>query len=53
VLSEYPSGISLAQLPQQMKTFLDFDFDPRKLGFLKLKDILALMEDKIKVELRH
>ena len=36
-----------------MKPLLPFEFNPRRLGFLKFKDMVELMNDSIKIELRH
>lgn len=52
MLNEQKSvGISLAQLPLNLKRRLNFSFDISELGFAKLKDLLQSMPD-VCIELR-
>lgn len=51
LLRENRSGISLAQLPQNLKKRLNFSYDITELGFSKLKDLLLTMSD-VEIELR-
>lgn len=52
LLAEKPSGLPLAQLPQHLKYRLPFALDLNELGFLKLKELLVTMTDKVKVDTR-
>ena len=52
VLTENPSGLSLAQLPLHLKYKLPFPLDLNELGFVKLKELLATMAEQVKIELR-
>ena len=40
-LLEAQEGVSLAQLPMKLKSFLPFPLDLNELGFAKLKDLLT------------
>lgn len=51
VLAESKNGVSLAQLPMQLKKKLPFTLDLNELGFAKLKYLLETMDDEIMVEL--
>jgi len=52
LLKGKPTGIPLAQLPQQLKHKLPFALDLNELGFLKLKELLVTMADQVKVDTR-
>lgn len=52
VLTENPLGLSLAQLPLHLKYRLAFPLDLNELGFVKLKELLGTMSDRVKIELR-
>jgi len=52
VLTENPSGLSLAQLPLHLKYKLPFPLDLNELGYVKLKELLATMSSQVKIELR-
>lgn len=52
ILTENSAGLSLAQLPLHLKYKLPFPLDLNELGFVKLKELLATMADRVKVELR-
>mmetsp|Transcript_7372 Transcript_7372/g.7229 ORF Transcript_7372/g.7229 Transcript_7372/m.7229 type:complete len:705 (-) Transcript_7372:36-2150(-) len=51
LLKENRTGISLAQLPQNLKKKLNFSYDITELGFSKLKDLLLTMPE-VEIELR-
>ena len=51
ILKENPSGVSLAQIPQFLKLKAQFPFNLQELGFPKLKNFLASMPEKIKIEM--
>ena len=53
ILKENSSGISLAQLPSQLKSKLSFPLDLNELGFVKLKELLKTMSGQVIVELRN
>lgn len=44
-----PEGVSLAQLPNHLKTRLNFTLNLHELGFAKLKDLILSMRDRVKV----
>ena len=52
VLAETRSGVSLAQLPLLVKNKLPFPLDLNEFGFVKLKELLVSMSDRVKLELR-
>lgn len=52
ILAESKNGMSLAQVPLNLKRKLPFALDLNELGFPKLKDLVNSMSDKIKVELK-
>lgn len=52
ILTENPLGLSLAQLPLHLKYKLPFPLDLNELGFVKLKELLVTMADRIRIELR-
>ena len=52
ILAESKSGMSLAQLPQNLKKKLVFPLDLNELGFPKLKELILSMNDQIKIELK-
>ena len=49
LLKEYPSGVSLAQIPQNLKKKVPFSFTIQDLGFPKLKNFLNSIQDKIDI----
>jgi len=49
-LVENPEGISLAQLPKFIQEKINFQLNIPELGFAKLKDLLAAMEDVLQVK---
>jgi len=51
ILKENPTGVSLAQIPQFLKMKAMFPFNLQELGFPKLKNFLASMPEKIKIEM--
>lgn len=51
LLLENPGGLSLAQIPQFLRKKLPFSFNLQELGFPKLKNLLAIMSDDVKIEL--
>lgn len=51
ILKENPNGVSLAQIPQLLRVKALFPFNLQELGFPKLKNFLASMSDKIRVEM--
>jgi hypothetical protein len=44
-----PDGVSLAQLPNHLKTRLNFSLNLSELGFAKLKDLILSMRDRVTV----
>lgn len=48
-LLKNPEGVSLAQLPNHLKNRLNFTLNLAELGFAKLKDLVASMNDRVKV----
>ena len=48
-LLKHPDGISLAQLPNHLKTRLNFSLNLAELGFAKLKDLILSMRDRVEV----
>lgn len=51
ILKENPQGIALAQIPQFLKMRTPFSFNLQDLGFPKLKNFLASLPEKIKIEM--
>ena len=51
ILRENPNGVSLAQIPQFLKMKALFPFNLQELGFPKLKNFLASLPEKIKIEM--
>lgn len=51
ILRENPNGVSLAQIPQFLKMKALFPFNLQELGFPKLKNFLATIPEKIKIEM--
>ena len=51
ILKENPNGVSLAQIPQFLKMKALFPFNLQELGFPKLKNFLASMPERIKIEM--
>jgi OST-HTH/LOTUS domain len=52
LLQSNDGPISLAQLPQYLRQYLNFPLDITKLGFNKLKDIILSFGDEFKIEVR-
>lgn len=48
-LLKNPDGVSLAQLPNHLKTRLNFNLNLAELGFAKLKDLILSMSDRVRV----
>lgn len=52
MLAENRNGISLAQLPIQIKNKLDFTLNLNELGFAKMKDLILSMKDDVVLDLK-
>lgn len=50
-MKENPQGIALAQIPQFLKMRTPFSFNLQDLGFPKLKNFLASLPEKVKIEM--
>jgi len=48
-LLQNPDGVSLAQLPNHLKSRLNFGLNLAELGFAKLKDLILSMRDRVNV----